>query len=336
MGFIHSYLNWIYVAGGFVALFFGGEGLIRGAIALAERLHLPKLLIGLTIVGFGTSMPELLVSLKAVRDHAPDVAVGNVVGSNIANILLIAGLGALIRPMSTQSPGLKRDVLVMLAASIALAVLAWRGVIDSAAGMAMVGAIGIYLIIALITGRKAARLNETDAAPGRPLSIPLSLVFISVGMGLLVAGANFLVEGATAIASSMGVSQAIIGLTLVAVGTSLPELTVSVIGAVKGQNEVSLGNVLGSNIFNIFAVLGVTAWLLPIAVSQRFLAVDIPLLVAVSLAICVVIFCSRRVGRLTGLMFLFIYAAYMYWLSMGAEQLTALQHLLRVHPATGA
>ena len=269
-------------------------------------------------------MPELLVSLQAVNRGAPDVALGNIIGSNTANILLIAGVGALIMPMSTQTKGLRRDVIVMLLAGIALLWFAFKGVISQQQGLIMAGLILVYLVLVFVLERKKTATVEMEDIGAKHLSLPWAVTFVAGGLALLIFGADYLVKGSTAIASSMGVSVAVIGLTLVAVGTSLPELTVSTMSAIKGQNEVSLGNIIGSNIFNIFAILGITAGIYSIPVSAQFLSLDLPLMLGATLWLCVMVFAFRRIGRLSGLICLVVYAVYMTWLALGSVGFQAL------------
>lgn len=304
----------ILIGLGLIGLFVGGEGLVRGAVAIAERLRLPKLLIGLTIIGFGTSMPELLVSLKSVQSGSTNIGMGNIVGSNIANILLIAAAGALIRPISTQTHGLRRDALVMLAATGVLAWLAWQGAISRNAGLSMVAALAAYLVLVAILDRKHVPPVDDKA---RPLPAVFALCLIAGGLAGLVFGADALVTGASHIAKTFGVPDAVIGLTLVAVGTSLPELTVSVISAIRGQNELALGNVIGSNLFNILAVLGITSVAAPMTIDRAFLTVDIPVMLAAALGLVLLVCFAKKIGRLTALTGLTAYGAYMAWLSVG-------------------
>jgi len=303
----------ILVGLGLIGLFAGGEGLIRGAVAIADRLRLPKLLIGLTIIGFGTSMPELLVSMKSVQTGATDIGVGNIVGSNIANILLIAAAGALIRPIATSAPGLRRDAIVMLGVSGLLCWFAWKGGIGRTEGLAMIAGLFLYLLAVALIDRKRTVVETSEK---KPLPVTLALLFSAAGLAGLIFGADALVSGASHIAKAYGVSDAVIGLTLVAVGTSLPELTVSIISAIRGQNELALGNVIGSNLFNILAVLGITAAAAPIHIDPAFLRVDIPLLLASALALGLLVLFTKRIGRFVGLAGLVSYGAYMTWLSL--------------------
>lgn len=318
MDLINRHIDLIFIAGGLLALFLGGEGLVRGAVGVAERLRIPKLLIGLTIVGFGTSLPELLVSLQAVRDGVPDIAIGNVVGSNTANILLILSVAALIYPIHLKGGGERRDALVMVLASLALVWLGTRGAIDMQTGMMMVGALGGYLLVSLFLDRNA----QGNAPTGKPMPVLQALVWIGGGLTLLIFGADFLVKGATAVAKDFGVSDAVIGLTLVAVGTSLPELTVSVISSFRRQNEVAIGNVLGSNIFNILGILGITAWLHPLTISPTFLTVDLPVMAGAAVVVCVLIWRGKSIGRLTAVAGLLAYGLYTLWL-VSPETLTS-------------
>lgn len=292
---------------GLVLLFFGGDLLVRGAVALAARLCVPPLLIGLTIVGFGTSMPELLVSLNAAFAGLPDIAVGNVVGSNTANILLILGLAVLVAPLPTRIPGLSRDLAVMLASAGLLAVLAMDGRIAGWQGLLLLTLLAAYLVYGAIRGRSQGA-EEPDT--GSSLKLWQMLGFLAAGLAALVFGADFLVDGATSLARGVGVSDAVIGLTIVAVGTSLPELATSVVAAMKRQPEIAVGNVVGSNIFNILGILGVTAAISPVPVAPQMVAFDIPVMLAVSLAIAALLTVVHRVPRWAGLALLAVYAWY--------------------------
>lgn len=321
MDFILQHISYVFIVGGLIGLFLGGDALIKGAVAVAEGLKVPKLVVGLTIVGFGTSMPELLVALQSVAKGAPDIAVGNVVGSNIANILLILGFGALIYPVATTAQGLKRDMVVVLLASAALCYLAWTGLVPRWAGIAMFAALLVYLLVVYLLSPK----QEPEDLQDTPrLSAGWAVIYICFGLLLLIGGAHFLVDGATTVARQFGVSEAVIGLTLVAVGTSLPELTVTIISAMRRHSEVALGNVVGSNIFNILAILGITAMVTPLPVSADFLQVDLPLLMGSALVLAVLILRGKPIGRVWGLIFLLGYAAYTTWLLLGTDGITAL------------
>jgi cation:H+ antiporter len=302
-------LDYLYLLGGIVGLFLGGEALVRGSVGIARRMAIPPLLIGLTVVGFGTSTPELLVSVDAALRGVPDIALGNVVGSNIANILLIVGLSALVWPIRVLGDTLRRDTAVMMAAALILVPVFAMGLMSRPAGALLVAALAAYLIWAYRSaGQSPATAEAEDAAP--PAPILLSLIWVGGGLVALMLGARFLVDGAVNIARDFGLSEAFIGLTIVAVGTSLPELATSLIAAIRRQSEIAIGNVVGSNIFNILGILGVTAVIAPIPVAPRFLGFDLPVLIGVSLLLTVLLLTQPRIGRLTGLIMLAGYAAY--------------------------
>lgn len=292
---------------GLVLLFFGGDLLVRGAVALAARLNVPPLLIGLTIVGFGTSMPELLVSLNAAFANLPDIAVGNVVGSNTANILLILGLALLVAPLPTRIAGIGRDVVAMLASAGLLALVSIGGRFATWHGLLFLALLAAYLVYGAMRGRsEGADLPDTEASP----KLWPALGFVAAGLAALVFGADFLVDGSTSLARGMGVSDAVIGLTIVAVGTSLPELATSVVAAFKRQPEIAVGNVVGSNIFNILGILGLTAASAPIPVAPQMVTFDIPVMVAVTVAIAALLTFTRRVPQWAGLVLLAAYGWY--------------------------
>lgn len=305
-------MNILMLAAGLALLTFGADYLVRGAISLANRLGMPPLLIGLTVVGFGTSMPELLVSLQAALGGAPAIAVGNVVGSNIANVLLIIGLAAVISPIAARIPNLGRDLVMMLVAGAIMLSLGYLGSIGFWSGLAMIVTLAGYLTWVTYTDRR-----KTDTAD-EELTIKLSsrkeAVFILCGLAGLFIGADLLVNAATLIAREFGISEAVIGLTVVAVGTSLPELATSVVAAFRRHSEMALGNVVGSNIFNILGILGLTAVAVPVSVDASIAGFDIPFMLGVSLAFAALIMVLGRIGRLAGLVMLVVYAGYLAWL----------------------
>jgi cation:H+ antiporter len=295
----------IYFALGLAGLFFGGDWLVRGASGIATRYHVSPLVIGLTIVGFGTSTPELLVSVEAALKGLGGIAIGNVVGSNIANILLILGISAVIGPLIAPFGSLRRDLAWMIAAALVCIPVFWSGFVGPIEGSALVAGIVIYLVLSL---RQPKAAVPPDATPAPPLWMSAALAVL--GLAAVLVGANLLVDSATDIARALGVSEAVIGLTIVAVGTSLPELATSVMAALRGQREIALGNVIGSNIFNIFAILGITALIAPIPVEPRFLAVDVPVMIAVSLVLVAVLWMKGGLGRVAGAGFLAAYTCY--------------------------
>ena len=302
-------LNLILVAFGLVALLVGGDLLVRGAIGVARRFGVSPLVIGLTLGGFGTSAPELVTSLSAALAGAPAIALGNVVGSNIANILLILAVAALIRPVSAQMAGLPREAAWVGGSALGLAVLAVAGQISFLAGIGLLALLGAYLWGAFRSS--AVPAHDVDI-PTDPL--PKAATFLIVGLALTIGGAIALVDGATGIARAYGVPEAVIGLTLVAVGTSLPELATTVMAARRGQSDVALGNILGSGIFNILGILGTTALFAKLPIESSLLP-DIGVMLATTAVLIGLLFWRRAISRASGLVFLLLYAVYMAWLS---------------------
>ncbi|RUS60174.1 calcium/sodium antiporter [Pseudorhodobacter sp. E13] len=299
-------MDYIYVVAGLIGLFLGGEGLVRGSVGLARRMAISPLLIGLTVVGFGTSTPELLVSVEAAWRGVPDIAIGNIIGSNIANILLIVGLTCLVWPIRVSGSTLKRDTAVMLAAAAVLIPLFAMGQIGRLAGVLLVLGLAGYLTWAYLQPGSAAE-EDLDAAPSSAL---VSALWVAGGFVALIFGARFLVEGSVSIARGFGVSEAFIGLTIVAVGTSLPELATSVIAAFRKQSEIAIGNIVGSNIFNVLGILGLTALISPVPVADRFLTFDLPIMIAASVALTGLLLTRKIIGRGIGVAALALYAAY--------------------------
>lgn len=319
-----AWLDYVLIIGGLGLLFVGGESLIRGAVSLALNLRLSRLVIGLTVVGMGTSAPELMVSVQSALKGSPDLAVGNVVGSNIANILLIMGVGALLSPMPANGLSLKRDTLIMFAVTAGLLWLGLQGIITHDHGWIMLALLtgylmGVYVWEKVIVGKDTAPAETSTESAGSPL---VALVWVALGLLMLVSGADALVRGAENVARGFGISEAVIGLTLVAVGTSLPELTVTIIAAFRRQGEVSLGNLIGSNIFNILGILGVTACIAPLRIAPQMAQIDMPVALAVAALVLLIILFAQKVGRLSGLLFLGLYAAYMALLLVRPQSLT--------------
>jgi cation:H+ antiporter len=257
----------------------------------------------MVIVGFGTSAPELMVSVTAAIGGVPDIAVGNVVGSNIANILLILGVAALLKPIAASRRQIQRDAFAVLLASMLLVVFALNGGVDRNAGLGMIAILAAYLSFAYLTERNHRKSSEVfrerlerDIGT-HELSLQLALIFALAGLLLLAGGAYALVEGATAIAAHLGVSDAIVGLTIVAIGTSLPELATAIVAGYRGHADVVLGNVVGSNLFNILGILGVTAAITPIPIAGRIADIDVWIMLVVAVALSPVIWKGRSSWR---------------------------------------
>lgn len=306
---------WLLLGLGLLTL--GGEGVVRGALAAAKRMGVSPLLAGLVIVGFGTSAPELVVSVKAAFDQQPDIALGNVMGSNIANILLILGISALILPMTVQAKSLRRDGLSMLAATLLFMVLANLNGLSRFDGFLLFATLITYLVWAYRTEREhpdepSAELHQAEAKEfeSLPLSLPMTFLFLIGGLAGLVVGADRFLVGAVGLGEMFGVPEAIIGLTLVAVGTSLPELAVSIIAAIRRHTDVAIGNVLGSNIFNLLSILGVASMLQPLPLTGRLQMVDQWVVLAISILLLLFLFFGLRLSRLKGAVLLLIYVVY--------------------------
>ncbi|WP_102108198.1 calcium/sodium antiporter [Oceaniglobus roseus] len=295
---------------GFAGLVAGGELLVRGAVSVALRSGLSPLVIGLTLVGFGTSMPELFTSVQAALDGSPGIAVGNVVGSNICNILLILGVAGLMAPVLINAREFRRDGAVLAAATaLALGVTLWGG-IGRGVGAAFVLLLALYVWRAL---RDSRNLPEATAdIPEAPAhTMPVSLLLFAAGLGLILLGARLLVGGAIGIADSLGVSEAIIGLTVVAVGTSLPELVTTVMAALKGRSDIAFGNIVGSNIFNVLGILGVTALVKPLEVPRQIALFDIWAMCGATLLLILFARFGARLGRGRGALLLGGYVGYL-------------------------
>ena len=309
-------MNFLLVMLGLALLIAGGEALIRGALAAAKRLDVSPLLSGLVIVGFGTSAPGLVVSVSAALNHQPDIAIGNVVGSNIANILLILGICALITPLAVKPMVLRRDAVTVVAASILFIILVGGNALGFVDAWILLFSLLAYLAWAYWSERlhasHAAKLHkaEADELTVIPKSVTWTVTIIVAGLLLLIAGSQVLLLGAVGIAKSFGVSEAVIGLTLVAVGTSLPELSISVIAALRRHADVAVGNVLGSNIFNLLGILGISALLQPLPVHIRILQFDQWVMLGASVLLLLFLYTGRRLSRLEGGVLFIGYVAY--------------------------
>lgn len=306
----------LYLVGGLIMLFVGAEGLIRGSSNLALKIGITPLVVGLTVVAFGTSTPELVVSLKAALLGNSSISLGNVVGSNIANIALILGVAALIRPLDVHANVIKREIPIMIGISLVLLLILIDGEIGFIDGLMFIIGLIIYLIINVIMARKEKN-PEVDAEFKEGLKskigIPVSIVLMIAGLGLLILGANLFVQSAVAIAKIFNVSDAIIGLTIVAVGTSLPELITSIVASYKKEADIAIGNVVGSNIFNILGILGITAIIIPIS-SVGISYFDLGVMLFAAIILLPLSRTRFSISRLEGALLLAGYAAYIYYL----------------------
>ena len=321
---------WLPLIGGLVLLILGGELLVRGSVQVATSLGVSPLVIGLTLVAFGTSAPELVTSVQAALANAPGIAYGNIVGSNIANTLLIAGIAATISPMVIASTALKRDGVIMLTAVIAFAVIAFFMPLGRVVGLVFVGALVVYVYLAFRQERSSAAqdhgavydkglaLQGADthvASSTNPRgSLVVSGLIALGGLVLVIFGGRFLVDGAVSLARGFGISETVIGLTIVAVGTSMPELVTSVVAGLRKQGDVAFGNIVGSNIYNILGIGGATALIAPGAVPAEIVSFDNLVMVGVSFVLVVFAWTGLRIGRREGAVLLAGYVTYVYFI----------------------
>ncbi len=318
----------LLVAAGLGLVVLGGELVVRAASRLASGLGISPVVIGLTVVAFGTSAPELAVSVGATLDGASDVAVGNVVGSNIYNVLLILGLSAVVAPLIVRQQLVRIDVPIVIAASVLFWLMAADGTVAPLEAAILVAGLLGYTVLALRMGRRESPSVTAEYAAGvapAPVagSWPRQVLLFVVGLAALIAGAQALVTGATSIARGLAVPELVIGLTVVAVGTSLPELATSVVAAVRGQRDIAVGNVVGSNLFNILGVLGISALIAPgggIAVPRTAITFDIPVMVAVAVACLPIFFTGWRIRRWEGALFLAYALVYTTYLALDAAE----------------
>jgi len=312
---------------GLVILIIGAELLVRGASRLAVGFGISPLVVGLTVVAFGTSAPELAVSVDSAFSGQADIAMGNVIGSNIFNVLFILGISALIGSLVVAQQLVRLDVPLMIGVSVLVLLLGLDGKIGRLDGIVLFAGMVAYTIFAIRQSRKESRLvrdeydQEFREGAGRgPRGVAANIVLIVVGLVLLVLGARGLVDGAESIARTLGLSELIIGITIIAAGTSLPEVATSIIASVRGERDIAVGNVVGSNIFNVLAVLGLTAAVAPegVGVQQAALRFDIPFMIAVAIACLPIFFTGYRIARWEGALLLAYYIAYTLYLVLDA------------------
>jgi cation:H+ antiporter len=330
----------LLLGSGLVLLIAGAELLVRGASLLAAALGVPPLVVGLTVVAFGTSAPELAVSVQASLAGSAGIALGNVVGSNIFNVLLILGLSALLAPLAVSARLVRLDVPVMVGVSLLCWALAADGAVGRVeGGLLVLALVGYTTLLVLLARREAAGATGTagaaavagtaarDGGTGRAGGVLRPVAAALAGLALLVLGARWMVDGAVALAGTLGIGELVVGLTIVAAGTSLPELATSVLAAFRGQRDIAVGNVIGSNIFNLLGILGITAAASAggVPVSRGALVFDLPVMAATAFA-CLPVFASgHRIGRREGGLFVALYAAYVAYLFLSGTGHPALQ-----------
>lgn len=324
----------LMLAGGLTLLTLGGEFLVRGSSRLAALFGISPLVIGLTVVAFGTSSPELAVSVQAGLGGNPDIAVGNVIGSNIFNVLLILGMCAVLVPLTVSMRLVRIEVPLMIAASVIFLLMGLDGRIGFLDGALLFGALIVYLIWSIRAERREskakAEANGEEPVERGAKAVALNLGFVAAGLGLLVLGADWLVTGAVAMARDFGVSELVIGLTIVAAGTSLPEVAASIAATIKGERDMAIGNVVGSNLFNILCIIGLASMVTPggLTVSDAALSFDMPVMIAVAVACLPIFFTGYTIYRWEGALFLASYVAYVLFLIFSATQNPALETLI--------
>ncbi len=316
---------------GLVTLVIGAEGLVRGASRLAVSFGVSPLVVGLTVVAFGTSAPEMAVSVGSALNGNPDLAIGNVVGSNIANVLLILGISAIIAPLLVAEQIIRQEIPIMIGASALLVVMALDGDLSRLEAAALFALVVGYTVFLVVQSRRASKAVQDEFETEIPVSAwdrhwSVQLLLVAAGLAMLVVGAGWLVDAAVSFARAFGVSDLVIGLTIVAVGTSMPEIATSIVAAMRGQRDIAVGNVVGSNVFNIFAVLGVTGMVsaggLPVSETARNF--DLWVMLAVAFACLPILITGREIARWEGALFLGYYVAYTTWLVLQAQTHEAL------------
>jgi cation:H+ antiporter len=315
---------------GLALLIVGADLLVRGASRLSLSLGIAPLVVGLTVVAFGTSAPELAVSVKGALDGQTDIALGNVVGSNILNVLFILGLSALLAPLIVDRQLIRQEVPILIGLSALVGWMALDLRLSFGEGAVLVSLLVGYTVLLYFQGRNAPAAEVADdllpAAPGLLSKLWVQLLLVGIGLGMLVLGSRWLVDSATVFATALGVSPLVIGLTIVSLGTSLPEVATSVIAALRGEREIAVGNVLGSNIFNLVCVLGISSMVsgTGLTVPPSLLAFDLPVMIAVAVALLPVLFTGHLIARWEGGVFLGYYVAYTTYLVLYAQEHDAL------------
>ncbi|MBT3992258.1 MAG: calcium/sodium antiporter [Rhodospirillaceae bacterium] len=321
-------MMYFLVVAGFVLLLVGAEIMLRGAIGLADKFGISKLVVGMTVIAFGTSAPELLVSLNAALAGSSGLAIGNVVGSNVANILLVLGVAGLLMPIANEPGALKRDGWMLLAGTGLFMALSIRGQIDLMAGLILLAYFIGFLTYTYLREKQGIDAagemyeHEVDDVDGVPDNLLKIIVYLLIGFTGLIYGADLLVEGGVAIARNFGVSEAVIGLTVIAFGTSLPELAASIVAAIRKHADVAVGNVVGSNIFNVVGIVGVVSLVTPMDVPARVINFDNWIMLAATLILMPYMIGRReRLGRVEAFLFLAAYLIYIAAIGYGVERL---------------
>lgn len=305
------------IISGLIILFLGGESLIKGSISVARHLNISRILVSCVIVGFGTSMPEMTVSIDAIVKGAPEIAIGNVIGSNIANILFILGICATISPFYLKDNLIKRDVFIMVGSTIMLCVFGVFGVLNSIEGLFMILLLISYITYSYLEDKKNFSDDDIDNIQSdlgviKNLNLPFSAILAIVGIMLLIAGSSLFLNGAISMANKFNISKEIIGLGIVAIGSCLPELTTAIVAAIRKHGNIVIASIVGSNIFNILSIVGVISLMTDIVIPKHILKFDLWLFLAVTIILSIMLLKSIRFSRFVGIGFLFTYVLYFY------------------------
>jgi cation:H+ antiporter len=310
----------VEIIGGLALLFLGGEILVQGSVALARRFNIPTVIIGLTIVAIGTSAPEILVSIQAALNDHPDIAIGNVVGSNISNILLVLGVTAIVAPVVVHKTVIARDAPILLAITILFSAFCWTSKeITSVEAIILLSCLVAYAIYTIKTAKNHIEADEiTEELPEDITNIKTALYIIG-GIGALAFGADILVSGASEVARLWGISEAVIGLTIVAIGSSTPELTTCVLSAKRGHADLAAGNVVGSNLINILAGMGIPALIIPLPIAASFFKLDIWVMLAATILMILTMKIAKKFTKTAGIVLFISYISYITALFLGSN-----------------
>ncbi len=308
--------TYLMIIAGLVMLVLGGDFLVRGSVAVAQKLKVSPIMIGLTLLGFGTSTPELVTSIRAALLDSPGIAAGNVVGSNVANILLVLGAAALISQLNSEKRKYVRDSIVMLVASGMFIGAGFFGQVNRPIGAIFILSLLAYIVYTYRAERAAHSVEEepSEDAPTKPMIAYIALT--AVGIGMTIVAADLIVRGCITVAENLGISETVIGLTVVAIGTSLPELAATISASLKKHNELAIGNIIGSNIYNLLFILGATGIVTPMNIPQDILSSDVWIMLGASVLLAAFTLTGRVMGRATGLAFLILYVIYIVRLAI--------------------
>jgi cation:H+ antiporter len=306
-------MEYLWLVLGLVVLIVAGEFLVKGAVGIALKFNISTLVIGMTIVAFGTSAPELLVSVKAAIDGHPEISIGNVLGSNIANLALVLGLTTIVLPINVQRSTIRLDWPVMMLATIAFALFTMNGMIDWWEGVIYILALIAFNFFMIKSSSNQVEINTDLEQEDSNKNFLKNIFYVIIGVVGLAFGANWLLDGAVQIAQKFGVTEYVIGVTIIAFGTSVPELVTSLVAAFKKQTDISIGNLIGSNIFNLLAVLGITAVIKEIPISAQVQNVDIYWLLGISFLVFPLMIYQNRINRIGGLILVLAYITYIYF-----------------------